>query len=96
MEGFLYTPPVDQIIHDLKHHFGDSMGNKIIEGSTKVEVSGSTLDELVIAQLMEHRDFLREELLAEEGGSWLHPDDITNHKKLIKSMSRIIEYFGGE
>jgi hypothetical protein len=45
---------------------------------------------------MEHRDFLREELLAEEGGNWLHPDDIINHRKLIKSMSRIIEYFGGE
>ena len=96
MEGFLYTYTVEQIIQDLKHHFGDSMDSKTIEGTTQVTLSRSTLDEIIISQLVEHREMLCGELAREEEGGWMHPDDVINHKKLVKSMSRIIEYYGGE
>ena len=96
MEGFLYTPPADQIILELKKHFGDhNMGKTITKGN--IEIPYEAADDITVASLIEHREMLRDDLeLQAENIEWLHEDDIVNHKKLIKAMNRIIKYYGGE
>lgn len=51
-------------------------------------------DEVTVATILNSRDFLQLELDSDE--AWMHDDDIINNKKLIKSMNRILKYFGHE
>ena len=61
-------------------------------------------DGITKVNLIEARNYLQSELDQWEanpkdddnpGGYWLHPEDVVNHKKLIKAMDKIINYFGG-
>ena len=60
---------------------------------------------ITLATLIDSRDYLKSEndqWLAnpktEENpdGYWLHPDDLANNFILIRSMNKLIAYFGGE
>jgi hypothetical protein len=49
-----------------------------------------------MANLINARSNLRMQLEDYAGGLWMHEEDIRMHKKLIKYMSKLIEYYGGE
>ena len=57
----------------------------------------STADSITVANLRSTRELLSELIAQHEGaGSYLHPDDYTRYKKLVKSINKIVKYFGDE
>lgn len=60
-------------------------------------ISYDAADDITKNNLIEVKEYLTDELQNNElYGTYLHPDDIKNFKKLIKSLNRIINYYGGE
>ena len=59
-------------------------------------ISNEVADEITKANLINARSNLRMQLEDYAGGLWMHEEDIRMHKKLIKYMSKLIEYYGGE
>lgn len=62
-------------------------------------------DGITKANLIEAKNYLKSELAKWEenpkdelnpDGYWLHPDDVVNNGKLIRALSLIIDYYGGE
>lgn len=58
------------------------------------EIDWETADRITLLNLKNHRDYLFTELEDYKLGHFLHPDDVINNKKLIKSLDKIINYFG--
>ena len=67
-------------------------------------LSWETADQITLASLTNHRDYLKSELKkwkknpktdANPGGYWLHPEDVGNNEILIHHMDAIINYYGG-
>ena len=62
-------------------------------------------DGITKANLIEAKNYLKSELAkwAENpkdelnpDGYWMHPDDVVGNGKLIRALSLIIDYYGGE
>ena len=57
-------------------------------------------DAITLANLIEARNYLLTELENHlEGsvyGAFLHKEDVRKNKKLVKYMTKLIEYYGGE
>ena len=67
-------------------------------------LSWETADQITLASLINHRDYLKSELKkwkknpktdANPGGYWLHPEDVARNTIIITYMDTIIEYYGG-
>ena len=67
-------------------------------------LSWETADQITLACLANHRDYLKSELKkwkknpktdANPGGYWLHPEDVAKNTILIQQMDSLIEYYGG-
>ena len=67
-------------------------------------LSWETADQITLASLTNHRDYLKSELKkwkknpktdANPGGYWLHPEDVGKNEILIHHMDAIINYYGG-
>lgn len=63
------------------------------------------VDGITKANLIEAKRYLQSELDAwaenpkdelNPDGYWLHPDDVVGNGKLIRALSLIIDYYGGE
>jgi hypothetical protein len=72
---------------------------------TGLTIPFEVADGLTRANLLEAKRYLQSELdkWAENPkdelnptGYWLHPDDVVNNGKLIRALSLIIDYYGGE
>jgi acyl-CoA hydrolase len=61
----------------------------------KYEIDTETADKITLDVLKDHRRYLEEELENYENGGYLHPEDVVNNQKLIKHLTKVIEYFGG-
>jgi hypothetical protein len=62
-----------------------------------ITISNEVADEITMANLINARSNLRMQLEDHADGLlWMHEEDIRMHKKLIKYMSKLIEYYGGE
>ena len=66
--------------------------------SKNLEIPFEVADGIVLASLLNHIGYLREEVRAHvEDGAYLHPEDYHNNMvKLIPAMELIIEYYGGD
>lgn len=57
-------------------------------------------DAITLANLIDARNYLLTELENhQEGivyGAFLHKEDVRKNKKLVKYMTKLIEYYGGE
>ena len=62
-------------------------------------------DAITKANLIDAKNYLKSELEKWEenpkddlnpDGYWLHPDDVVGNGKLIRALSLIIDYYGGE
>jgi len=62
-----------------------------------LELDYETADRITLLTLIDHRDYLVEELRAhEEDGQYLHPEDAYKSKTvLIPALDAIIDYYGG-
>lgn len=67
-------------------------------------LSWETADQITLASLINHRDYLKSELKqwkknpktdANPDGYWLHPEDVSKNQILIHHMDAIIDYYGG-
>lgn len=67
-------------------------------------LSWETADQITLASLTNHRDYLKSELKqwkknpktdSNPGGYWMHPEDVSKNQILIHHMDAIIEYYGG-
>lgn len=68
-------------------------------------IPGEVADGITKATLINYRNYLQsenEQWLANPksednpDGYWLHPEDVANNFVLIRSMNKLIAYFGGE
>lgn len=64
--------------------------------SNDIKLPSEDVDHIILKGLIQHRSLLQEELNQYENGEWLHEDDVRDNKKLIRSMTRLIRYYGGE
>ena len=62
-------------------------------------------DGITKANLIDAKNYLKSELAQWEAnpkdelnpdGYWLHPDDVVGNGKLIRALTLIIDYYGGE
>lgn len=67
-------------------------------------LSWETADQITLASLINHRDYLKSELKkwkknpktdSNTEGFWMHPEDVSKNQILIHHMDAIIEYYGG-
>lgn len=67
-------------------------------------LSWETADQITLASLTNHRDYLKSELKKwkknpktddNPEGYWMHPEDVSKNQILIHHMDAIIEYYGG-
>ena len=70
-----------------------------------LEIDFDTADRITVLTLKEQRKYLKKELADWEKnpktddnptGKWLHPEDVVNHTVMIKNLTSVIKYFGGE
>lgn len=62
-----------------------------------ITIDYETADRITLATLIEQREYLKKEMKEHlKNGAWMHPDDVENNPKLIKHLSKVIEYFGGD
>jgi len=70
-----------------------------------LEIPFEVADGITKANLIEARNYLQSELDQWEAnpkdetnpdGYWLHPEDVVINMQLVKAMSLIINYYGGE
>ena len=62
-----------------------------------ITLDDGTADRITLSVLIEHKKLIENQLTRfEEGSKWMHEDDVKYNKKLIKSLARVIRYFGGE
>jgi len=61
----------------------------------KLEIDRDTADLITVINLKDHRKYLRKELADHKKGSWLHPEDVDNHARVIKALDLIINHYGG-
>lgn len=60
-----------------------------------ITLDDEVADSIALASLKEHKQILENQLIEyEQGNKWLHQDDVRYYKKLVKSMKRVIEYYG--
>lgn len=71
----------------------------------EIKIPSEVADGITKATLIDHRNYLvseNEQWLSNPktednpDGYWLHPDDLANNFILIRSMNKLIAYFGGE
>ena len=67
-------------------------------------LSWETADQITLASLTNHRDYLKSELKqwkknpktdSNPDGYWMHPEDVSKNQILIHHMDAIIDYYGG-
>ena len=67
-------------------------------------LSWETADQITLASLINHRDYLKSELKqwkknpktdSNPDGYWMHPEDVSKNQILIHHMDAIIDYYGG-
>ena len=67
-------------------------------------LSWETADQITLASLTNHRDYLKSELKqwkknpktdSNPEGYWMHPEDVSKNQILIHHMDAIIDYYGG-
>jgi hypothetical protein len=70
-----------------------------------LEIPFEVADGITRSNLIEARNYLQSELdewqanpKTEDNpnGYWLHPEDVVNNMQLVRAMSLIINYYGGE
>jgi hypothetical protein len=61
----------------------------------KYEIDTETADKITLDVLKDHRRYMEEELENYENGGYLHPEDVVGNQKLIKHLTKVIDYFGG-
>lgn len=62
-----------------------------------ITIDDETADRITLCVLKEHKQMVESQLIAyEEQGKWMHEDDVKYNKKLVKSLGRVIRYFGGD
>ena len=61
-----------------------------------ITIDDETADRITLCVLKEHKQMTENQLKAYEDGGWMHEDDVKYYKKLVKSLGRVIRYFGGE
>lgn len=63
----------------------------------EITIDGETADRIATQVLMEHRDFMREELgAAEVGEKQLHPQDSLNYQKCLEAINYLLKNYFGE
>jgi len=64
---------------------------------TGITIDYETADRITLATLIEQRNYLKKEMKEHhENGAYLHPEDVVNNTKMIKHISKVIKYFGGD
>jgi hypothetical protein len=64
---------------------------------TGLKLDFEVADKITLANLIESRKMIETMMWEHEHmGTWLHPDDLVYNKKLLKSLNRVIDYFGGD
>ena len=65
---------------------------------TTIEVNGEQLTDLVVADLQQSLQALKQDLKEGRGGMWSHDlkEDRKIIKKHIKALKLIIDYYGGD
>jgi hypothetical protein len=67
-----------------------------------ITLDGDTADRITLLTLKEHRGYLKKELSEwkknpktddNPGGYWLHPEDVSNHIRVIEAMNTVIKQF---
>jgi hypothetical protein len=60
-----------------------------------LEIDFDTADRITFINLMNHRDYLMEELKDHLEGKYLHPEDVVRNAEIITALNLLIPYFGG-
>lgn len=62
-----------------------------------ITISNEVADAITLATLIEARNYLLTELANHQVyGAFLHKADVRKNNKLVKYMTKLIEYYGGE
>jgi len=61
----------------------------------KLEIDKEAADRITLINLKDYRKYLKKELADHKKGSWLHPEDVDNHARVIKALDLIINHYGG-
>jgi hypothetical protein len=62
---------------------------------SRLKIDYRAADMITVANLKRYRKMLRRQLKDHtENGSWLHPDDKTNHEKVVDAITLIVEHYG--
>lgn len=62
-----------------------------------ITISNEVADAITLATLIEARNYLLTELEDHQVyGAFLHKEDVRKNNKLVKYMTKLIEYYGGE
>jgi hypothetical protein len=63
--------------------------------SKGLEIDYETADRITLAVMQDQLKFLRKDIEDYKEGKWLHPEDVTNHIKVIAALELLIPYYGG-
>lgn len=82
----------------------NKMAKKEKQKAQGLVIPWETADQITLASLNNHRDYLKSELKKwkkdpktdiNPGGYWMHPEDVTRNTVIITYMDEIIKYYGG-
>ncbi len=66
------------------------------QSNPMLAIDYETADRITLANLIDIRDTLRNEISEYKAGRWMHQEDVRHNKKRIKALNLILEYFGHE
>ncbi len=62
---------------------------------TGIVIPFSTADSITVENLINSRDSIEMDIFSHEvNGTYLHPEDYKRYKKLVKSIDRLLNYYG--
>lgn len=64
--------------------------------SKELTIPFEAADHITVTNLKDCREYLHKELDAYRNGQWLHPEDVVKNEQMIKHLTEVIRYFGGD
>jgi len=63
--------------------------------SNGLTIDFDTADRITLLVLQDQLKYLQKDIEDFKEGKWLHPEDVTNHIKIIAALELLIPYYGG-
>ena len=60
---------------------------------TGIVIDYETADRITYANLVDHRNMLKEQIDNWMNGAWMHTDDVVSNKERLDALNVLIKYF---